>query len=128
MMRTLDWEVEEDEALLSTAQGSLIPEGRKTPKLEPRSQTPKGYWHNCQVFPDEYVKAFPHVANMYVKEDHRVRISKAMCFFLRGGLKDQGYESYTVGRKSEFYDTQTLADVIRISIATLRSTFMYLPM
>ena len=50
---------------------------------------------------------------MYVKEDHRKRISKAMCYFLRGGLKEMSYESFTVGRKSEFYDMETLAQVIQ---------------
>ena len=53
VMRAQEWEVEEDEDLLQTAQGSLIPEGQKTPKLEPRREQPKGYWYNCQVFPDE---------------------------------------------------------------------------
>jgi RNA:NAD 2'-phosphotransferase (TPT1/KptA family) len=113
VMRAQEWEIEEGEDLLVTLQGNLIPEGRKTPKLEPRRNVPKGYMHNCQVFPDEYVKMYPHVADMYLKEDHRQRISKAMCFWLRGGLKDAGYPSYTVGRKSEFYDMVTLAEVVQ---------------
>jgi hypothetical protein len=73
VMRAQEWEIEEGQDLLVTPQGNLIPEGRKTPKLEPRKDVPKGYMHNCQVFPDEYVKMYPHVADMYLKEDHRQR-------------------------------------------------------